>query len=342
MPSQYRPSDSVIRKHLAHVRNTAHLPSWQRADSSIALLLGLRNADVDAELRHISPQIPDDHCGTLGPAAVIEALDDLTVRRMIRLMARSSNALSLVWARFEPTEVETLVRELMPPIRNLLFASLCDLAQRFGSTELLTTLQQLQKPSGWLEEVSFARAVGAHCARPILIESATPEWLPNVSPALIRDPLTGLLNRAAILQDPHRYRLPDWDQCTHLPTRGVVMVDVDRMKQILDIYGMTSGDRMLIALAEHMHKLVGDRVIRFGGDEMLILWDGGNLEGLAQAVVESIRTLEIETVESPSQIMRVTISAGVASGDNTLAVLRAAENALDQAKLRGRNQCVIA
>jgi diguanylate cyclase (GGDEF)-like protein len=347
MPLQYRPTETVIREHLGSVLNTAHLPSWQRGDSSIELLLGLRDSGVDSALRSIAPSLQESNEWSIGPSSLLESLSDSSVYRMIRMTTRTLSALPFAWATLEPAEVETLVHELIPSLRarphttaipSIVFVTLCDLVSRFGTSTLLATLKSSLAPTQWLERLHFARAIGCTCPSTLLAESATPAWLPALPQPLMRDPLTGLLSRGILFQDPHRFRLTDWIKYVDLFAPGVLLIDVDKMKQILDVYGMTSGDRVLIELAQHLQQLVGDRVIRFGGDELLILWEGTGLETVAKAIVESTRALAIKTVESPFQIMPVTVSVGVASGVSAVDTLQAAELALHRAKQNGRNQ----
>ena len=80
------------------------------------------------------------------------------------------------------------------------------------------------------------------------------------------DPLTGLLNRSgfeALIDD-----LADGDQM------AVAFIDLDDFKVVNDTYGHDAGDRVLIAVAEHIAAVVrdGDAVARLGGDEFAILF----------------------------------------------------------------------
>jgi diguanylate cyclase (GGDEF)-like protein len=348
MHPAFAPSADVVREHLVHLQQTAHLPRWQRGDSSLELLLGLRDAAIEAELQRLVPRlhVDGDHEWAIGPRTLEEALADRSAQRFTRLVSRTASALSLAWLMPTAGEVDALIADLpaaflqrpgelaMPPV---VFASLCDLGRRLNRVKALAGLGALQ-PTRWLERMALATACGWPLPTPKLIEQARPRWAPTLPPALTRDRMTGLLSRSVLFEDPHRVRLQNWSRIATLPESGVIVIDVDRMKGILDIHGMRSGDNVLIALSEHLQLLFGDRVIRFGGDEFLVVWEHDNIVEVARTAVESIRELPISSYESPSERIPVTVSAGVASGTEALAVLHAAEAALSRAKTNGRNQ----
>jgi len=84
------------------------------------------------------------------------------------------------------------------------------------------------------------------------------------------DPLTGLFNRhtlRSILESEtcraRRYRHPI----------GVLMIDVNRFKEINDRFGHAVGDQVLCAVADVLRRCVreSDVVVRYGGDEFLVL-----------------------------------------------------------------------
>jgi diguanylate cyclase (GGDEF)-like protein/PAS domain S-box-containing protein len=84
------------------------------------------------------------------------------------------------------------------------------------------------------------------------------------------DPLTGVYNRHALaeileaeLNRARRYKHPI----------GVLMADVNRFKEVNDRFGHTIGDRVLCRVAQALCRSVreSDIVVRFGGDEFLVL-----------------------------------------------------------------------
>ena len=84
------------------------------------------------------------------------------------------------------------------------------------------------------------------------------------------DHLTGLGNRALLVEQ--------WDRCVARSARamrktGVLLIDINKFKQVNDVYGHHAGDLLLCDVAERMKTFVrkNDLVIRLGGDEFVII-----------------------------------------------------------------------
>ncbi|MHB8872644.1 MAG: GGDEF domain-containing protein [Myxococcaceae bacterium] len=164
--------------------------------------------------------------------------------------------------------------------------------------------------------------------------ASTTDWLTG---ALSRDFLTERLKSLCALRQ------------RSLAPLSLVMLDVDRFKNINDSYGRNAGDEVLEMLATGvMGEIRGnDFVGRYGGDEFLLVLD--ECEGdHAVALVERLRR---KVVDNPMTIgleqVRVTFSVGVVSlkpGDPLVApdLLRAAEKALETSKETGRNRTSVA
>ncbi|WP_027069708.1 GGDEF domain-containing protein [Novilysobacter defluvii] len=154
------------------------------------------------------------------------------------------------------------------------------------------------------------------------------------------DPLTGLLNRAALSQlrgDPAALaRLDAGTYC-------LIVLDIDHFKQINDAHGHREGDRALRAVGEVVEASVrhDDVAVRFGGEEFLLILPQTTLEA-ALEVAERIRA-GVAAMDLP---FPVTVSAGVAAGDPAgplpEVVFEAADRALYQAKQGGRDRVVVA
>ena len=131
---------------------------------------------------------------------------------------------------------------------------------------------------------------------------------------------------------------------------SVAMVDVDRFKAYNDTFGHRAGDQALRRVAEAiggLGKREGDVIARYGGDEFAMVLVGSDRHGAvrlaerARAAVE-----ELELMEPESTLEKLTLSIGVATTVpsevmTTEDLLRAADQALYEAKRRGRN-CVVA
>lgn len=132
---------------------------------------------------------------------------------------------------------------------------------------------------------------------------------------------------------------------------SLVIADVDRFKEVNDTYGHPAGDVVLQEVAGALKKAVRavDVVCRYGGDEFIMLLPETSCERAvekAEHLRKMIRTSPLTTVGSGANGIRCTLSLGVASLLPTMAgeedLLRAADEALYQAKRGGRDRVCVA
>ena len=163
-----------------------------------------------------------------------------------------------------------------------------------------------------------------------------------------RDELTGLANRRHM----NKVLADEWTRSRRSEQPlTLVMIDVDQFKLYNDHYGHQAGDVCLWRVAQAIQSgagRAGDLAARYGGEEfLLILPDTDAAAGryLAEGVRKSVESLNLPHVYSPTG--KITISVGVAAFsegfyENAEGLLRAADEALYQAKNGGRNQVQIA
>jgi diguanylate cyclase (GGDEF)-like protein len=128
------------------------------------------------------------------------------------------------------------------------------------------------------------------------------------------DPLTGLGNRCALgrqLRDIELLSRHD-DRPTSL-----LVVDLDRFKEVNDAHGHTVGDDVLRAVADAIRGVARseDLVARLGGDEFVVLAHGTDADagrGLAGRIRDAVEQLVIDV---PSGRIRLTASVGVSTTD---------------------------
>lgn len=150
------------------------------------------------------------------------------------------------------------------------------------------------------------------------------------------DAMTGLFNRRGMQQVLDSY------QALSQPL-AVIALDIDHFKQINDGFGHDVGDQVLATLATLMQQGArqADAVCRSGGEEFLILLPGLSLP-LAFEIAERLRQ-RVAAHPMPGA-GHITISLGVAhwpgSDDDLNVVLKQADQALYEAKRRGRNRTV--
>lgn len=168
--------------------------------------------------------------------------------------------------------------------------------------------------------------------------------LGNLVQAATVDAKTELLNVAAWRQLADRELARAERQGTSI---AVLVIDMDRFKQINDVYGHLAGDVALRAVAAVLSDELReyDAVGRFGGEEFVALLpdvDAPAAVNVAERLRHRIEAtpIAIEAPASPGQQVRVTASVGVASslaGVELDDLLRAADIALYAAKESGRN-----
>jgi diguanylate cyclase (GGDEF)-like protein len=183
-------------------------------------------------------------------------------------------------------------------------------------------------------------AVAGHLARAAEREQAEARFEQQVAERALRDPLTGLPNRAVFLD---RLELA-LARAGRVGLSVVVLAcDLDRFRAVNESFGHSAGDRLLAAVAARLESSLrpGDTVARMGGDEFAVL--GEDLEGAGEAA-EIARRVQ-ETFSSPFPLDRgevwVTASTGVAlavGGGDSDVLLREANAARERARGRGRGR----
>lgn len=130
---------------------------------------------------------------------------------------------------------------------------------------------------------------------------------------------------------------------SHHPSIGVIIFDIDFFKHVNDRYGHDTGDRVLTELVSVANTCLSENetLIRWGGEEFLILTTNNNIERLKN-IAEAIR-IAVDK-HSFSGIKDLTISLGAAVGitNEFDQVVRLADSALYYSKNHGRNQSTIA
>jgi diguanylate cyclase (GGDEF)-like protein len=158
--------------------------------------------------------------------------------------------------------------------------------------------------------------------------------------AATSDPLTGLMNRRAVLE---QLKYQEKRHQRNGTPFVILLLDLDHFKDINDTYGHDTGDRVLINVAEQLLQSTRqqDMVSRWGGEEFLMLLPDTQASGggvLAEKVRNNVGS-HIFTVDN--QPLRLTLSIGVAeyrSGQTVDDCIKAADTALYQAKGQGRNR----
>ena len=163
----------------------------------------------------------------------------------------------------------------------------------------------------------------------------------------VTDPLTGAWN--------YRYFKRRFEQEIERSRRfgrvlALLMLDIDHFKSVNDRFGHQRGDEVLVELSRRVTGSVRDidTFARYGGEEFVLILPETNLEG-GLAVAEKLRLATHRTrfcTETEEDGISLTVSIGVACfpehATSPEELLRAADEALYEAKLQGRDRVVTA
>ena len=159
----------------------------------------------------------------------------------------------------------------------------------------------------------------------------------------LHDALTGLPNRTLLYVRGARC-LED-SAVTGAPV-ALMLLDLDRFKEVNDTLGHHYGDLVLKAVSERLRGAVraSDTVVRLGGDEFAILLPHVNGVTGAQEVAHKIQQSLRASVDAGGVLLDVDLSMGVAvsgtHGDDIEALLKHADIAMYRAKEHNLGVCV--
>jgi diguanylate cyclase (GGDEF)-like protein len=159
----------------------------------------------------------------------------------------------------------------------------------------------------------------------------------------ISDPLTGLGNRSMLANRTRQ--LPASDEPA---TTAIAFLDLDGFKEINDRFSHETGDLVLQTVAQRIRSSVRphDTVLRWGGDEFLVLLEQVTDRRAAMDAVHRIAAAVSRPIEHEGATLVVTASVGVAFETHTGEIdadelVRRADAAMYQVKHAGRNAIAV-
>ncbi|MFA5890919.1 MAG: diguanylate cyclase [Actinomycetota bacterium] len=318
--TQLRESDEPdLRKMMSVVLETALVALQGR--SGAVYLLSARRTDLRLKVgRHLDPRARDERI------LVGQGLAGWVAQHRRGVCLPSADA--PVPADPEPTETTALAvpLETQSQLIGVLAIYGRTTSVPFGEEDVETIM-------------SLGRAAGVSVENMLLHQEAQ-----RMS---ITDGLTAIWNR--------RYFEMRWPQEFERAFRfqrplSIAVIDIDHFKKVNDVYGHQRGDAILIEIAQ---RLVGnirreiDVLARYGGEEFVLVLPETGADG-ANVVAEKMR-IEVAGLPFASEgetPVAVTISIGYAvypeNGTTPRQLLDAADQALYEAKARGRNRVVSA
>jgi diguanylate cyclase (GGDEF)-like protein/putative nucleotidyltransferase with HDIG domain len=169
-------------------------------------------------------------------------------------------------------------------------------------------------------------------------------WVPLLEHKSRTDPKTGLYNSEhlnKVLASELAAARRDGSDLS------LVMIDLDHLRVVNNTQGHLAGDRLIRGVADVLRDLTGEGGIaaRFGGEEFCLLLPRTSLTGaveVADTARARVAAMKLRSEDNPAHDLAVTISAGVATypehGDTVNGLLSAADAAVYDAKLGGRNR----
>ncbi|MGI8460022.1 MAG: putative bifunctional diguanylate cyclase/phosphodiesterase [Solirubrobacterales bacterium] len=160
-----------------------------------------------------------------------------------------------------------------------------------------------------------------------------------------RDPLTGLLNRSSFEQELEGLI---GSGSRHHSRGALLVVDIDRFKDVNDCHGHATGDELLTQVAAALRGRLrrDDSVARLGGDEFGVLLADADAREAQTVADELLRAVGAITIATEGHILRVSATIGVArfadAPENTgEEMMINAELAMYDAKTAGRNRAAV-
>jgi len=199
--------------------------------------------------------------------------------------------------------------------------------------------------SVWLTVLSFEALLFTISVAFILLAMAKERTELRHRTAAMVDPLTGISNRRAFLQEA---RSLAERHINHPKPATVMLFDLDHFKSINDRFGHAVGDRVLEIFTGTTGKLLRgtDPFGRLGGEEFAVLMHDASMDQ-ALGTADRIRhSFALAAQEVEGNAVRATVSIGLAHCDGPLldvsSLLAQADRALYMAKANGRDRVEVA
>ena len=329
IPEEYSDRVQALKQHLEEPEDA--LPHGRQWDGFITLLIEIysksqsKQKEIDKFLTHVTEQLIELGL-TITDSSI--ALKDASTER-IRLDQSVSDQMSDLQQRTSSaTELE--------PLKQVISTHISKISKEIQENKQKEAIKR-DKYQRQLEELS-QKIKALECETGDLQSKLI---IANTNAQ--RDVLTELPNRLAY-DERLKMEISRW-QRYHTPLCLVVW-DIDYFKKINDSYGHQIGDNVLA----HISKLFlnnirkSDFIARFGGEEFIMLLPHTRRHE-AIKVTDKLRNLvEQNQLEILNKPLSITISCGITQflkGDTHETAFERADQALYQAKEKGRNRCCV-
>jgi len=199
--------------------------------------------------------------------------------------------------------------------------------------------------SAWLSVLSLEAFLMTIATAFILLAMSKERTELRHKTAAMTDPLTGLLNRRAFLQDAEALLRRQIERDRPI---GVLLIDLDHFKSINDRFGHAVGDKVLQIFAKTTQANLRqqDLIGRLGGEEFTVVLADASIDN-AYLVADRLRNaFAVAAAAVDGQALHATASIGVSvivdPAQDLARLITLADQALYLAKARGRNRVEVA
>jgi diguanylate cyclase (GGDEF)-like protein len=278
-------------------------------------------------------------------AAIFAAawLGGADTQQRLALLAFLVGVLTLLsgWELLRADRAERLRGRWLTAITFFIFSATMMARAALSLRSVVVATPGLHEPSGGL-----ALFVGAICLVAItlgFLMMSNERLRSRYARLALTDELTELPNRRSFLEQGAR--LGQRARKGGVPA-SLLMMDLDHFSSVNERFGHAGGDQALTEFTDLLRRTVrpADLLCRYGGEEFCALLIGASTEEAAR-VAERIRgTVAGHVIIFGNQKLTITVSIGVASISERglAATIQSADEALYQAKARGRNAIAIA
>ncbi len=154
------------------------------------------------------------------------------------------------------------------------------------------------------------------------------------------DFLTGLPNRL-LFNERLRHARAIADKCGTMI--AVMLIDIDRFKEVNDVLGHDIGDRLLVKISERLRTSVRhmDTIARLGGDEFICIISNIKCESDINRVADKIQQAFVPKFDIEGNELKVSVSIGISlypqDGENADVLVKNADIAMYYVKNQGKN-----
>ncbi|MEO8366795.1 MAG: EAL domain-containing protein [Pseudoxanthomonas sp.] len=240
-----------------------------------------------------------------------------------------------------PTDIEAMLACLREPDRRRFRGAMEHVMETGGGFDLELQGSRLDGHPFWIRVIGESEATDPASARITgTLQDISPDKRAEETLRIQArtDPLTGLMNRDAVLNELGT-RLID---PVHAQV-ALLYIDLDRFKTVNDVLGHSAGDELLMQAAARILGAVGTEglVARFGGDEFLVVCDASGDPAQPELLADAVLGAFAESFRFGKDEFAITASIGIArapaDGTRPQQLIQHADIAMYDSKHRSRN-----